>query len=136
MKHALVVAAFAALAGLIGNAASAATIYRCGHEYTDVACADGQPLVVASAVSAEQRADAREVARREKALAAEMARDRRADEATRKPALAGSLSGLPAAAAAPAPAARKHPKKHRKNATPDEARDFVATVPKARKAAS
>ena len=91
---------------------------------------------MASTVTAEQRTDAREVARREKALAADMARARRAEEAAHKPALAGSLSGPRVAAGLPVPAAKKNAKKRKKNALPDEAGEFVATVPKARKAAN
>jgi hypothetical protein len=87
-------------------------------------------------LSAAQRADAHAVARREKALAAEMVRDRRAQEAATKPALAGSLSGPRLAAAAPTSAAKKHAKKRKKTAVPDDERDFIATVPKAKKAAS
>jgi hypothetical protein len=134
MRHSL--SALAILAMLAGTTTHAETIYRCGHEYTSVACADARPLVVASALSAEQRADARAVARREKALVAEMVRDRRAQEAAARPALAGSLSGPRLAAPAPTAAAKKHAKRQKKNAAPDDGRDFIATVPKAKKAAS
>ncbi|MDQ6639937.1 MAG: hypothetical protein M3Z15_09785 [Pseudomonadota bacterium] len=130
MKHLLIV--MTTLAGLAGTAAHAQTIFRCGQEYTSVPCADARTLVVASAVTAEQRAEAREVARREKTLAAEMTRDRRQEEALLKPALAGSLSG-PRVAAPPAPA-KKHPKKRKRNAAFDDERDFIAAVPKAKKA--
>ncbi len=132
MKQLLI--AMAALAGLASNAAHAETIFRCGHEYTSVPCPEARTLVVASAVTAGQRAEAREVARREKALAAEMSRDRRVQEALVKPALAGSLSAPRVAAAAPTGAAKKHPKKRKKTASFDEERDFVAAVPKAKKA--
>jgi hypothetical protein len=134
MKHLLI--AMATLAGLASNAAHAETIFRCGHEYTSVPCPEARTLVVASAVTAGQRAEAREVARREKALAAEMTRDRRAQEALVKPALAGSLSAPRVAAAAPKGPAKKHPKKRKANAVPDEERDFIAAVPKAKKAGS
>jgi len=130
MKRLLVaVAALAASAG-----AGAETIYRCGNEYTNVACTQATTLVVADAVTSEQRAEARDVARREKTLAAEMTRDRREQEALAKPALAGSLSA-PRAAAAPQ-AAKKHAKKHDKKAAIDEQHDFVAAVPKAKKPGS
>jgi len=132
MKRLLVaVAALAASAG-----AGAETIYRCGNEYTNVACTHATTLVVADAVTSEQRAEARDVARREKTLAAEMTRDRRGQESLAKPALAGSLSAPRAAAAPPAAAARKHAKKHDKKAAIDEERDFVAAVPKAKKPGS
>ena len=83
----------------------------------------------------EQRAEARDVARREKTLAAEMTRDRREQESLAKPALAGSLSA-PRAAAAPPAAAKKHAKKHDRKAAIDEERDFVAAVPRAKKPGS
>jgi len=43
---------------LAGSVAEAATVYRCGHEYTDVACARGakaagQPALVVQPVAAE-----------------------------------------------------------------------------------
>jgi hypothetical protein len=133
MKHVLV--ALAMIAGGAGTAAHAEpTIFRCGQEYTSVACADGKALVVAAAVSAEQRAEARQVASRERALAAEMTRDRRAEEAAFRPALAGSLSGPRAAATAPAEPTKKHARKRSKMATLDEERDFIAAVPRAKKA--
>ena len=101
---------------MAGAAAGAETIFRCGNEYTDVACAHATTLVVAGAVTPEQRAEARDVARREKTLAAEMTRDRREQEALRQPARAASLSAPRTAAAPPATAAKKHAKKHDKKA--------------------
>jgi len=88
------------------------------------------------AVTAEQRNEARDVARREKSLAAEMTKDRRQQEALAKPAQAGSLSAPRPAATAPAPAANKHAKKRAKKAATDPERDFVATVPKTKKSGS
>ena len=129
-----VLVAVAALAALTGTAVHAESVFRCGNAYSHVACTDAKTLVVADAVTPAQRADAREVARREKALAAEMTRDRREQEALVKPALAGSLS--PPRPATAAPAAKKHAKKHPKKAALDEERDFVATVPKAKKSGS
>jgi hypothetical protein len=124
--------ALAALASL-GPLASAQTIFRCGHAYSSVACADAQVVVVvASAVTSEQRSQAREVVQREKALAAEMARDRRSQEAALKPALATSLSAPPRAPVVSAPV--KKAAKRKKSALPiDEGRDFVASVPKVKK---
>lgn len=133
MKYVSIAIAMAMVAGLASTAAPAQTIFRCGNEYSSVPCRDGRVLVVASAVTTEQRAEARDVVRREKALAAEMKRDRREQEALLKPALAGSLSA-PRAAPAPIPATKKHAKKAKKNAALDPERDFVAAVPKAKKA--
>ena len=84
MKRLLV--AVATLAAVASGAAGAETIFRCGNEYTNVACTHATTLVVAGAVTPEQRAEARDVARREKTLAAEMTRDRREQEALAKPA--------------------------------------------------
>ena len=134
MKRLLV--AVAALATVASATARAETIFRCGNEYSDVACAHATTLVVAGAVTPEQRAEAREVARREKTLAAEMTRDRREQETLAKPAHAASLSAPRTAAVPPANAAKKHAKKHDKKAAIDEERDFVAAVPKARKPGS
>jgi flagellar hook-length control protein FliK len=134
MKRLLV--AVATLAAAASGAAGAETIYRCGNEYTDVTCAHATTLVVADAVTPEQRAEARDVARRERTLAAEMTRDRREQEALMRPALAASLSAPRAAAAPPASAAKKHAKKHAKKAAIDEERDFVTIVPKAQKPGS
>jgi len=121
---------------LAGSVAEAATVYRCGHEYTDVACARGGELVVGATPSGQRLAEARPVATSKKPLAAEMTRDRREQEALAKPALAGSLSAPRAAAAAPPAAARKNAKKHDRKAAIDAERDFVAAVPKAKKAGS
>ena len=131
MKRALLLVA--SLAALASAGAHADRIFRCGNEYTHVACKDATTLVVAGAVTPEQRAEARDVARREKTLAAEMTKDRREQEALAKPALAGSLSAPRPAAAPPA---KKHAKKHAKKAATDDERDFVATVPKAKKSGS
>jgi hypothetical protein len=127
--------AVAALAAFAGGVVHAETIFRCGNEYTDVACAEARTLVVAGAATPEQRADAREVARREKALAAEMTRDRRAQEALARPALAASLSA-PRSEAAPPATTKKHAKKHPKKAAVDDERDFIAAVPKPKKSGS
>ncbi len=134
MNHVSIAIAVAMVAGLASTAAPAQTIFRCGNEYSSVPCRDAKTLVVASAVTAEQRAEARDVVRREKALAAEMTRDRREQAALLKPALAGSLSAPRVAAPAPAPAAKKHAKKSKKNAALDPERDFVAAVPRPKKA--
>jgi len=125
----------ASLLVLASAGAVAETIFRCGNEYSNVACKDATTLVVAGAVTAEQRAEARDVARREKTLAAEMTRDRREQEALAKPALAGSLSA-PRSAATPPAATTKHAKKHNKKAAVDAEHDFVGAVPNTKKPGS
>ena len=134
MKRLLV--AFATLSALASGAVNAETIFRCGNEYSNVACAHPTTLVVVGAVTPEQRAEARDVARREKALAAEMTRDRREQEALAKPPIAGSLSAPRVAAAPSTTAVKKHARRHDKTAAIDEERDFVAAVPKAKKPGS
>jgi len=134
MKRLLV--AFATLSALASGAVGAETIFRCGNEYSNVACAHPTTLVVAGAVTPEQRAEARDVARREKALAAEMTRDRREQEALAKPPIAGSLSAPRVAAAPSTTAVKKHARRHDKKAAIDEERDFVAAAPKAKKPGS
>ena len=110
---------------------NAQPIFRCGHEYSAVSCPNAQAIVVVSAVSAEQQAEARAIVQGEKALAADMARDRRAQEATLTPALATSLSA-PRLTAASAPA-KKPIKKRRKSALAIDDRAFLAAAPKVKK---
>jgi hypothetical protein len=117
MKRLLMVVA--SLLSVASGVAGAQTIFRCGNEYGNVACTNATTLVVSATVTPEQRAQARDVARREKTLAAEMTRDRREQEALAKPALAGSLSA-PRAAVAPPAAARRHAKKHADKAASDK----------------
>jgi hypothetical protein len=128
--------AVAALSVVASGVVDAETIFRCGNEYSNVACAHATTLVVAASVTPEQRAEARDVARREKALAAEMTRDRREQEALAKPPAAGSLSASRVVAAPPTIAAKRHARKHDKKAAIDQERDFVAAVPKAKKPGS
>jgi hypothetical protein len=111
----------------------AATVFRCGHEYSEVACPGGTAIEVAAAPTAQQHAEARDVALSEKRLAAEMTRDRREQEASFQPSRAVSIGPTRPPAATPSAAKPKHAPKHRKSVAPDDARDFVAAAPKARK---
>ena len=126
--------AFVALV-LAATAASAQTIYRCGNEYTRVPCANGKSIDAdASAVDARRTAEARQGAVREKRLADDMVRDRRAREASQRPAAASSLGPAKAVDPAAAASASMKPKKRTKAKIRivDE-RDFVATVPRVKK---
>ena len=125
-----------ALLALASGMATSQAIYRCGQTYSRVACPNAKTIDVASArPTAAERAEGREVARREKRLADEMARDRRLAEAAQQPALATSLGPARAASASAAAKPVKKPgKRKRKAAQPDAGRDFVATVPRVRKA--
>jgi hypothetical protein len=134
MSRAVIVAVVVALAG---SAAGAETIYRCGSEYRDVACPRGVALDVGAAPTAQQRAEARQVALSEKRLAAEMTNDRREREAGLQPAVASSLGPVRAPVAATAPKAKaRHVKRHPKASAADDDRDFIAAVPKAKKTGS
>lgn len=124
-----VVAALALASGV----ATSQTVYRCGHAYSRVPCPSGRVIEVEARTTAAQRAEGRQVALREKRLADEMARDRRLAEAAQQPALATSLGPARVAAAAPAPVKKPGKKKKRKATTPDDGRDFIAVVPRAKK---
>ena len=126
-----------AVAALVSALASAAigaqTVYRCGNEYTRVPCPNGKAVEVDNRTTAAQRAEAREVARREKQLGADMAHDRREEARAQQPALATSLSAKPAASAASAAPIKKKGKKSKKPAALAEERDFIAARPKVAK---
>ncbi len=129
MKFAALGLAIAAGVGCLAGSAAAQTIYRCGNEYTRIPCPNGHPLESTDPRTAAQRAEARRLVADEKRQAADMARERRRDEAALKPTLASSLGPVPApAAAASAPKNAVQKKRHRKVQIDDE-RDFVAAVP-------
>jgi hypothetical protein len=128
LARSALVAALALASGLAGSQ----TIYRCGHMYSRAPCPNAKAIEVEGRPTAAQRAEARQVALREKRLADEMVRDRRLAEAAQKPALATSLGPARVAAATPPPA-KKPARKKRRAAMPDGGRDFVAAVPRAKK---
>ena len=128
--------AFVALACLTiaANPAWAQTVYRCGNEYSAAPCPGGKPVVTDDlASSADRLAQGRAVAAREKRLADDMVRDRRAREAAQRPARAASLgpTGTPAPAAA-ASATLKPKKKAKAKIRVLDEKDFVADVPRAK----
>ena len=88
MKLAAVVLMFCFAVG----AAQAQEVYRCGSTYSQTPCPQGRLVEADDARSEAQRAEAARVAATERRLANEMRRDRLAEEAALKPALAGSLS--------------------------------------------
>ncbi len=129
MKVAALTLAIAAGVGCLAGSAAAQTIYRCGNEYTRIPCPHGRALESIDPRTAAQRAEARRLVADERRQAADMARDRRRDEAALKPALASSLGPVPAsAAAASAPTKAVQKKRPRKVQIVDE-RDFVPAVP-------
>ena len=116
---------------LAATGAASQTVYRCGNEYSRVPCANGKPVDTGAATDARQAAEARQSASRERRLAEEMARDRRAREAALKPATASSLGPARSVQPQAAASASMKPKKRAKAKirVVDE-RDFVARVPK------
>lgn len=116
--------------------AQAAPIYRCGpdgREYSQVPCAGGTVLEASDPRSAAQRAEAKRVAEQERKMAAEMERQRRADEKALKPAVAIGIGPTPTAAAASAPRSATGRKKPSR-AKDDKPEDFVAVPPPVAKA--
>ncbi|HWH84329.1 MAG TPA: hypothetical protein VNU71_19035, partial [Burkholderiaceae bacterium] len=79
---------------LAAAAAVAQPVYRCGSTYTQTPCpASGRIVDASDARSDSQRAEALRLAADERRLAAEMRRDRLAEQAALRPAGAASLSG-------------------------------------------
>lgn len=129
MKFAALGIAIVLGTGCLTGSAAAQSIYRCGNEYTRIPCPNGRLLEAIDPRTAAQRAEARRLVADEKRQAADMARERRRDEAALKPALASSLGPVPApAAAASAPKKAVQKKRHRKVQVDDEG-DFLAAVP-------
>jgi hypothetical protein len=118
MKLAAVTLLFCFAAGT----AQAQEVYRCGSAYSQTPCPQGRLVEADDARSEAQRAEAARVAVSERRLATEMRRDRLAEEAGLKPALAGSLSA-PKASVSAVPA-----KKKRGSAKAAAHKDFVVTV--------
>jgi len=121
LRIAVVAVGLAALA----SAASADTVYRCGSSYSHAPCAGATAVDVGASPGADERAEARAVAARERQLAAELVRDRQARERAARPAGAISLGPAPAV---PAPT-RKAAHATKKPRRDGDDRDFVAVVP-------
>jgi len=130
MKAVFLRVAFAALA-FVAWSAAAQTVYRCGNEYRAEPCPGGKAVKSDDlASSADRLAEGRAVAAREKRLADDMTRDRRAREAV-PPRGASSIGPTrPATDQTPAGSATLKPKKKAKAKIRvlDE-KDFVADVP-------
>ncbi len=104
-----IVATLLAAAAL--SAAQAQTVYRCGNAYSQAPCPQAQTVDVGDSRSAAQQAEARRVADDERRLAAEMRRDRLADEGSVRNLAAASLG---AAQPTPLAAAPQRPHKNRR----------------------
>jgi hypothetical protein len=125
--------ATALLVCLLSASVQAQPVYRCGSAYSQTPCPHGGRVVDATdSRTAAQRAAARGVAADERRLAADMRRDRIADEKAVKPGGAASLSAAPAHARPPPLAARAvHKKKRVVKAVVSD--DFTAVDPSSRK---
>ena len=119
---------------LVSAGSQAQTIYRCGNEYTRIPCPQGQVVEATDPRTGAQRAEAVRVAAEDHRRAAEMRRERLADQAALKPASAASLSAAPALAARPAPTPERHPLKKKRNVSkPASSTPFTAADPASRK---
>ena len=120
------------LSTLLAAGANAQAVYRCGSAYSQTPCPQARIVEVGDPRSAAQQADARRVADDERRLAADMRRDRLAEQGASRPAGAASLSGpvptKPASAVEP-----HHHKKKRASVKPTGSTDFVAIDPGSRK---
>ena len=117
----------ALLLSLLTALAGAQPVYRCGNAYSQSPCPAGGRIVDATDPrTAAQRAEARRVAADEQRFAADLRRDRLADEKAAKPSGVASLSG-PAVEGHPA-AAGSHPKKKRRRAAKSPAIEEVVVL--------
>ena len=115
------------------TSAAAQPVYRCGSTYSQTVCPQGGKLVDATDPrSAAQRAEAHRVAADDRRLAADMRRDRLADEKALRPGGAASLSAAPPRAA-PAATAVRHVHKKKRVVRAVVSDDFTASEPSSRK---
>ena len=114
------------------HGAHAQTVFRCGSVYSQTPCPQAKVVEATDPRSAAQRAEAKRVAASERQLAADMRRDRLAEENALKPAAAGSLSAAKPPAAKPESHADRGAKKKKQKRTsvkPAAGEDFVASGP-------
>ena len=97
-------------------AQSKTPIYRCGQTYSQTPCTDGHLIDSADPRTAAQRAEARRAADREKQLAAEMERDRRAAEGASAPVAPAAFTSTGVEVAKPAASAPANGKKKKDKA--------------------
>lgn len=127
----LIVAAL--LVAVTLSAAQAQNVYRCGNAYSQAPCPQAKRVEVGDERSPTQQAEARRVADDERRLAAEMRRDRLADERTARAEGAASLSGHAPTKLAIAMPEHPRKKKHAFGKAPATTDDFVAFDPGSRK---
>ena len=78
-------AAAALILCLVAFGTQAQPVYRCGNAYSQVPCPQGKVVDATDPRSAAQRAEGRSVAADERRRAAEMKRERLADQAAQQP---------------------------------------------------
>ena len=126
----LIVATLLAAAAM--SAAQAQTVYRCGNTYSQAPCPHAKRVEVSDERSPAQQAEARRVADDERRVAAEMRRERLADERASRSSGAASLSGYVPTRRAAETVEHHHKKKHAFG-KPPATTDFVAFDPSSRK---
>ena len=119
----------ALIACLTCAGAQAQAIYRCGNEYTRVPGSEGKVIETENSATAAQRAEARQVAARERRLAETMVRDRRLQEAALRPTRPVNVGPAPAAPASSTAGNLKPKSKARGKIRVGAAADFSASVP-------
>ena len=127
-----IVAALLAAAAALSAAHAQNAVYRCGNTYSQAPCPDAKQVEVGDARSAAQQAEARRVADDERRLAAEMRRERLADEHASRPGGAASLSGHAPVKLAVIVRELPHKRKHTLGRSLPTT-DFVAFDPSSRK---
>jgi hypothetical protein len=111
--------------------AQAQAVYRCGSAYSQTPCAQASVVEVGDARTAGQQTEARRVAADERRLAAEMRRDRLAEQQATRPADAASLSGPAPAKVASSAEPPRSKKKRMANSAPTT--EIVVYQPASRK---
>ena len=115
------------LAAACTTALAQAAVYRCGKDgrsYSDTPCAEGRAIDAADPRNAEQQQAARETAQRERQLADDLARERRARDKAGSHQLAATLGPTAPRASLPVVSALKKPpmkkkKKHQQEPDPN-----------------
>ena len=129
--------AFALGVMCMAGSAQAQLIYRCGpdgSEYSQTPCRGGKVLESSDPRSAAQREAAVRVAAQERKRAAELERERRAQQAAITPARAAGFNGRPSPPDTAASASERGKSKKRGAKTKaDKGDDFVAVEPGAKK---
>ena len=109
---------------------NAQPVYRCGSVYSQTPCPNGKVVEATDPRTAAQRVEARRVVADERRLAAELRRERLAEQAALKPATASSLGGSAPEPAKPASAVpRGHSKKKRVSSKQPPTSGFITVDP-------